>query len=289
MVTQLFRSGSGSNGAPSPSSSSPAPVVPPVVRILACGGTFLPAPAKPMLRRVDVRTAVAAAMADQAGGEEADVVSRPAKSDLCAAAAGRSERDGENEEGEEEEEEEEEDDDARGGGEAAVKEAGIMTCVAISAAGARGRGILVTGSYDKGVRVLHNVLCPDRENPPSSSDEDGAAAAAAAPPPPVTMRMLGHHEEGVRAVAISADGRWAVTGDRKGLVKVWEVPREAPPGADREPSSSDGAAEAEFEAHKGYVYSLCMSPDARTVARTSRCRLPVLMCLLVFDVWMLWM
>ncbi|CAM9992312.1 unnamed protein product [Ectocarpus sp. 6 AP-2014] len=284
MVTQLFRSGSGSDGAPSPSSSSPAPVVPPVVRILACGGTFLPAPAKPMLRRVDVRTAAAAAGAgaDQAEGEEADVVSRPMRSDLCAAAAGRSERDGENEE--EEEEEEEDDDDARGGGEAAVKEAGIMTCVAISAAGARGRGILVTGSYDKGVRVLHNVLCPDRDNPPSSSDEDGAA------PPPVTMRMLGRHEEGVRAVAISADGRWAVTGDRKGLVKVWEVPREAPPGADREPSSPDGAAEAEFEAHKGYVYSLCMSPDARTVARTSRCRLPVLMCLLAFNVWMmLWM
>ncbi|CAM9330764.1 unnamed protein product [Ectocarpus sp. 8 AP-2014] len=288
MVTQLFRSGSGSNDAPSPSSSSPAPVVPPVVRILACGGTFLPAPAKPMLRRVDVRTAAAVgARADQAGGEEVDVVSRPVRSDLCAAAAGRPERDGENEE--EEEEEEEDDDDARGGGEAAVKEAGIMTCVAISAAGARGRGILVTGSYDKGVRVLHNVLCPDRENPPSSSDEDGAAPPPS-PPPPVTMRMLGRHEEGVRAVAISADGRWAVTGDRKGLVKVWEVPREAPPGADRAPSSPDGAAEAEFEAHKGYVYSLCMSPDARTVARTSRCRLPVLMCLLVFDVWMmLWM
>ncbi|CAM9737354.1 unnamed protein product, partial [Ectocarpus fasciculatus] len=263
MVMELFRSGSGSEGAPSPSSSSPAPVVPPVVRILACGGTFLPAPAKPMLRRVDVRTAAAASRADQAEGEEDDVLSRPARSDLCAA-AGRSDRDGDNEE---EEEEDDDDDDATGGGgEAAVKEAGIMTCVAISAAGARGRGILVTGSYDKGVRVLHNVLSPDRENPPSSSDEDGATAAAeAAAAPPVTMRVLGRHKDGVRAVAISADGRWAVSGDREGLVKVWEVPREAPPGADREPGSSDGAAEAEFEAHKGYVYSLCMSPDARTV------------------------
>ncbi|CAM9701417.1 unnamed protein product, partial [Scytosiphon promiscuus] len=65
-----------------------------------------------------------------------------------------------------------------------------------------------------------------------------------------------------RAVAISADGRWAASGDREGRIKVWEIPQEAPPAV-RE--SLLCRAEAEFEAHKGYVFALCMSPDARTL------------------------
>ncbi|CAM9400212.1 unnamed protein product, partial [Hapterophycus canaliculatus] len=250
MVTELFRDDS--CGAPLSSSSSSAsasasPPAPPVVRVLACGGTHIPSPAKPMLRSVDVKTASTTDVVE-------DVLARPAnaKSNLCT---GRSEYD---------------DDDER----AAVKEAGIMTCVAISAAGAKGRGILVTGSYDKGVRVLHNVLSSDRDSLSSSEeeeeeedgDEDGkeakaAAAAAAAAAPPVTMRLLGRHNDGVRAVAISADGRWAVSGDREGRIKVWEIPQEPPPGA----QESLCRAEAEFEAHKGYVFALCMSPDARTL------------------------
>ena len=217
-----------------PAAAAPAPAV---VRILACGGTYIPTPAKPMLRSVDVETE------PTTNAVVGDALARPDKSNLCT---GRSEYD---------------DDDER----EAAKEAGMMTCVAISAAGARGRGILVTGSYDKGVRVLHNVLSSDRD---SSSDKQqrspspkNGAAAAEPPPPPVTMRLLGRHEDGVRSVAISADGRWVVSGDRKGRMKVWEVLQEAPSGADGPPCK----AEADFEAHKGYVYALCMSPDARTV------------------------
>lgn len=246
MVMELFRDAS--DGAPLSSASSASPPAPPVVRVLACGGTHIPSPPKPMLRSVDVKTASTTDVVE-------DVLARPAnaKSNLCA---GRSEYD---------------DDDER----EAVREAGIMTCVAISAAGAKGRGILVTGSYDKGVRVLHNVLSSDRDHQPSSSSEGeedeeendngsaakAAAAAAGGAAPPVTMRLLGRHNDGVRAVAISADGRWAVSGDREGRIKVWEIPQEAPPGA----QESLCLAEAEFEAHKGYVFALCMSPDARTL------------------------
>lgn len=216
-----------------PRADSNNPPAPPVVRILACGGTYIPTPTKPMLRSVDVDTKPTE---DAVAGNE---LARPDKSNLCT---GRSEYD---------------DDDEH----EAAKEAGMMTCVAISAAGARGRGILATGSYDKGVRVLHNVLSSDRDSnqrPLPSSAKNGTAS----PPPPVTMRLLGRHKDGVRAVAISADGRWVVSGDREGRMKVWEVPQEAPPGGD---GPSPCEAEAEFEAHKGYVYALCMSPDARTV------------------------
>lgn len=205
---------------------------PPVVRVLACGGTYIPTPTKPMLRSVDVQTEPT-----EGAVVEDDALASPDKSNLCA---GRSEGD---------------DEDDR----EAAKEAGMMTCVAISAAGAKGRGILVTGSYDKGVRVMHNVLSSDRDSNQRSSPKKGVAAPP--PPPPVTMRLLGRHGDGVRSVAISADGRWVVSGDREGRVKVWEVPQEAPPGT----NVLLCKAEAEFEAHKGYVYALCMSPDARTV------------------------
>eukprot|EP00903_Cladosiphon_okamuranus_P007698 g7460.t1 len=217
---QFLRTDSNSNTAPA------------VVRILACGGTYIPAPTKPMLCSVDVKTkptSNAVVEDDVSGG-------RPEGSNLCT---GRSEYD---------------DDDER----TAAMEAGMITCVAISAAGARGRGILATGSYDKGVRVLHNVLSSDRD---SSDKTHRSSPRKGASPPPVTMRLLGRHKDGVRSVAISADGRWVVSGDREGRMKVWEVPQEAP-------SAADGPlcrAEAEFEAHKGYVYALCMSPDARTV------------------------
>lgn len=231
MVKELFRTTSDAS-----SSSSTPPPTPPVVRVLACGGTYIPSPPKPMLRSVDIRTKLKTDAVVQ------DDLVRPARSNLCT---GRSEYESYSER-------------------VATKEAGVMTCVAISAAGARGRGILVTGSYDKGVRVLHNILSSDRDKDPlsESGDENVApplASSAPAAAPQVTMRLLGRHKDGVRAVAISADGRWAASGDRDGGVKVWEVPQEAAPATDRPLCKS----EAEFEAHKGYVFALCMSPDAR--------------------------
>ncbi|CAN0459056.1 unnamed protein product, partial [Laminaria digitata] len=190
-------------------------------------------------------------------------------------------------------------------------EAAMVSCVAISAAGARGRGVLVTGSYDKAVRVMRNVLSPP---PPSSSDtnddddeeeeeeeededeDDGdgrlprgaenappphpsplpgsSSLSGGGGPPPVSVRVLGRHEEGVRAVAVSADGRWAVSGGREGTIKVWEITEEEDAlAAAAVAAAVSGAAVAEtsskpkacFQAHHGVVFSLCMSPDSRVL------------------------
>ncbi|CAM9756899.1 unnamed protein product, partial [Choristocarpus tenellus] len=75
-----------------------------------------------------------------------------------------------------------------------------------------GGGTLVTGSYDGYVRVFFNALPPRK--PPRHRPVAGAAEAL----------VLGRHKEGVRAVAVSEDGRWVVSGCRGGIINIWETP-----------------------------------------------------------------
>ena len=262
------------------SSSSPLTpaqpaLTPAVVRVFACGGTHIPAPARPMLRRVDVETAkTTAAVAVNAGSlPESNLRTMAA---VAAACDGRPDA-----------------------------EAGVVTCVAISAAGAKGRGVLVTGSYDKAVRVLRNVISPtptssssfdSNDDDDNDDDDDGRVVRDTenAPPPPpspsprsslpdggappVSMRVLGRHEDGVRSVAVSADGRWAVSGGREGTIKVWELSEEEDALAAAATAAAEAAAavsgkevveasraKACFQAHRGVVFSLCMSPDSRVL------------------------
>lgn len=198
------------------------------VRVFACGGAMVPTPIRPMLRRVEVnpRTTETAVATESS--------SRP---NMCTSRL----------------------DEVNG-------EAGLVTSMAISAAGCKGRGILVTGSYDKGVRVLRNVLCSDVDaqsgNSQSSSEEDedaddeGSRSSASE----VCMELLGRHTEGVRSVAVSADGRWAASGCRKGRICIWEILPESR-GVDLDPPPPL----SNIEGHTGVVFSLCMSPDARVL------------------------
>lgn len=162
------------------------------VRVFACGGVHIPAPAKPMLRSVDVdATAASAAVAADSSNQ----------SNMCT--AGKDEPDGEE---------------------------GVVSSVAISAAGGKGRGVLIAGSYDKGVRVLRNVMCPssaaggagvaNRHSIAETSDGEDEAGSSSSKSPPPSMELLGRHKDGVRSVAISACGRWAVSGSRDGRIKV---------------------------------------------------------------------
>lgn len=207
----------------------PSAAAPSRIRVFACGGAQVPAPIKPMLRRLEVNprttdTAVAT------GGS-----SRP---NMCTSCA-----------------------------EEADGEAGVVTSMAIAAAGSRGRGTLVTGSYDKGVRVLRNVLCPGARvaggpSQSSSSEDDDADEQERSQPagPGVSMELLGRHSEGVRCVAVSADGRWAASGCRGGRINVWEIsPESRAQGTDPSPPLGN------IEGHAGVVFSLCMSPDARVL------------------------
>lgn len=80
------------------------------------------------------------------------------------------------------------------------------------------------------------------------------------------MELLGRHTDGVRSVAVSADGRWAASGGREGHIKVWEIPPPLSGSSTRKKARSPPpAAMADFEAHRGVVFSLCMSPDARVL------------------------
>lgn len=169
----------------------------PRVRVFACGGVHIPTPAKPMLRSVDMDpTATSAAVAADSSSQ----------SNMCT--AGKDEPDGEE---------------------------GVVSSVAVSAAGARGSGILVAGSYDKGIRVLRNVMpavpaaagAVDMDCVQSSAaeacsegEDGGDGVSSVLTPPPASMELLGRHADGVRAVAISANGRWAVSGSRDGRIKA---------------------------------------------------------------------
>ena len=220
--------------------SSPAPSR---VQVFACGGMHIPAPAQPMLHVVHVDTA-ATSNAIAAGGNNRE------QSDLFTALFESHE------------------------------DTGVVSCVAISTAGARGRGILLAGSYDKGVRILRNVLSSgdDIESRTATagggrrdeSDEDGDGTIGhkqtpSTQAPSGVMEMLGYHRDGVRAVAISADGRWAVSGGREGHIKVWEVPQDPPRSRTFRSKGGETEPVADFEAHRGVVLSLCMSPDARVL------------------------
>ena len=160
------------------------------------------------------------------------------------------------------------------------EDTGVVSCVAISIAGARGREILLAGSYDKGVRILRNVLSSgdDIESRTATaeggrrdeSDEDGNGTIGPAQTPSTqapsgVMEMLRHHRDGVRAKAISADGRRAVSGGCEGHIKVWEVPQDPPRSRTLRSKGGETEPVAEFEVHRGVVLSLCMSPDARVL------------------------
>lgn len=196
------------------------------VRVFACGGVQVPAPIKPMLRRLEV---------NPRSTETAVSTESSSRPNMCTSRV-------EKVDGEE----------------------GIVTSMAISSAGSKGKGILVTGSYDKGVRVLRNVLCPYSDaqsgSSPLSSEEDEEPEDERSQPrgSKVSMELLGRHAEGVRCVAVSADGRWAASGCRGGCINVWEIASQA-----RSPDDEPPPPLGYIEGHAGVVFSLCMSPDAR--------------------------
>jgi len=83
----------------------------------------------------------------------------------------------------------------------------------------------------------------------------------AAPDPSAAPRVLSGHENSVDSLAISRDGRWLATGDRR-VVRVWEV-------------SAPDAAPRVLTGHESSVNCLAFSPDGRwlvsgSVDRTAR-------------------
>lgn len=218
----------------------------PLVRVVACGGVQIPAPVKPMLRRVDVKIAA------MAGAISPNTVSRY-HTNLCTAPYEREEA---------EDDEEDDDDYLEDPDKHRAPEKGIVTCVAISALEARGGSVLIAGSYDTGVRVLRNVFSTaESRGSVRESNRDPVTGKRRVPSTPV-MQLRGRHKEGVRSVAISADGRWAVSGGREGHVKVWEIAQHSAAAA-AIVAEEQTPAEHDFQAHRGVVFSLCLSPDAR--------------------------
>lgn len=225
--------------------SSTAPHArPSCVQVIACGGVQIPSPAQPMFHIVDVNTTTTS---DSVSEGEVN----KEQSELLTAVFDNS------------------------------KDNGVVTCAAISAAGAKGKGILIAGSYDKGVRVLHNVFsfgCDSEtkttdsevgdENVEGDNDTLERAHTSAAQASPISMEILGFHDHGVRSVAISADGRWAVSGGREGVIKVWEIPEDSNQSSPNRSKKGGSKLVAEFEAHKGVVFSLCMSPNSRVLLST---------------------
>lgn len=176
--------------------NKPAPSGP-RFRIFACGGVHIPTPARPMLRSVDV---------DPTATSTAVAVDNSSHFDMCTAY--KDEPDGEE---------------------------GVVSSVAVSAAGVSGSGTLIAGCYDKAIRVLRNVFpavltvaevvdadCLQSAGAEACSEgEDGGdGVASKAELPHASMEILGRHADGVRAVAISANGRWGVSGSRDGHIKV---------------------------------------------------------------------
>lgn len=225
--------------------SSTAPHTrPSCVQVIACGGVQIPSPAQPMFHIVDVDTTTTS---DSVSEGEAN----KEQSELLTAVFDNS------------------------------KENGVVTCAGISAAGAKGRGILIAGSYDKGVRILYNVFSLSCNSETKTADAEvdygnaaggngtlGRTHTSAAQASPISMEMLGSHDHGVRSVAISADGRWAVSGGREGFIKVWEIPEDSNQSSPDRSKRRGSKLVAEFEAHKGVVFSLCMSPNARVLLST---------------------
>ncbi|WP_376790876.1 NB-ARC domain-containing protein [Thermoflexus sp.] len=69
------------------------------------------------------------------------------------------------------------------------------------------------------------------------------------PEPPLWTRSLEGHTGPVRAVAVTADGRWAVSGSDDKTVKVWDL--------------ESGWLCCSLEGHTGPVYAVAVTPDGR--------------------------
>ncbi|HEY76402.1 MAG TPA: hypothetical protein G4O00_09510 [Thermoflexia bacterium] len=75
------------------------------------------------------------------------------------------------------------------------------------------------------------------------------------PEPPPWLRSLEGHTGGVLAVAVSPDGRWALSGSLDGTVKVWDV--------------ATGRLLRSLEGHTDWVRAVAVSPDGRRIVSGS--------------------
>ncbi len=66
------------------------------------------------------------------------------------------------------------------------------------------------------------------------------------------------HQGGVKAVAVSADGRTIVSGDRDGIVRLWD--------------SAGNPIRASFPGHRGEILSLAVSADGQTIVSSGKDR-----------------
>lgn len=100
------------------------------------------------------------------------------------------------------------------------------------------------------------------EAQPAAKPEPDKQQAKKEPPPTklppaqteslaVLERKLTGHEFGVKSVAISPDGKWAVSGSDDKSVKIWDL--------------ETGECQATLEGHKGDVYSVAITPDGKRI------------------------
>ena len=123
---------------------------------------------------------------------------------------------------------------------------------------------LVSASYDHSVRIW-DMNAPTKGSAPAVLDANARAAAAKRrkPLPEVHVtvglqqaeRVLDFHKEWVHGLALSADGKLAISGDDAGHVVVWNVP--------------SGQVVRRWQT-KGWVYALALSPDARLALISER-------------------
>ena len=73
-------------------------------------------------------------------------------------------------------------------------------------------------------------------------------------------RVLRGHEDWVRAVAISADSRWLVTGSWDGTARLWDVPALLDTGSTTPDPEADSIV---LDGHEGPIWALAISPDSR--------------------------
>ncbi|MBD2603463.1 serine/threonine protein kinase [Scytonema hofmannii FACHB-248] len=102
----------------------------------------------------------------------------------------------------------------------------IGDCIAIS----RDNSILVSGSYDKTIKIWN---LPDG----------------------TLIRTLTDHSGGVSSVAISPDGQTLVSGSRDKTIKIWQI--------------ADGTLIRTLTGHSSSVFSVAMSKDGQTLVSSS--------------------